>query len=57
MTAAPMMIRASDVAMRPRSDSTRAVIPTEVAVRVAPTKMAAVVRSPWPVAGWGTYAQ
>src|SRR6185295_10254651 len=53
MTAAPMMTRASDVAMRPRSDSTRAVIPTEVAVRVAPTKMAAVVRSPWPLAGCG----
>ena len=40
MTAAPMMMRASGVLIRPRSDSTRAVIPTEVAVSVAPTKMA-----------------
>ena len=41
------------VAMRPRSESTRAVIPTEVAVSVAPTKMAAVVRSASPLAGCG----
>ena len=43
MTAAPMMMRASGVLIRPRSASTRAVMPTEVAVSVAPTKMAAVV--------------
>ena len=43
MTAAPMMTRASWVAIRPRSDSTRAVMPTEVAVRVAPTKIAEAV--------------
>ena len=40
ITAAPMMIRASWLDMRPRSESTRAVIPTEVAVSVAPMKMA-----------------
>ena len=40
MTAAPRMIRASGVRIRPESDSTRAVIPTEVAVSVAPTKIA-----------------
>ena len=53
MTAAPMMIRASGVPIRPRSESTRAVIPTDVAVSVAPTKMAAVVRSAAPEAACG----
>ena len=40
ITAAPMMTRASRWCIRPRSDRTRAVIPTEVAVSVAPTKIA-----------------
>ena len=57
MTAAPMMMRASIVLMRPRSESTRAVIPMEVAVRVAPMKIAAVPRSPAPAAGCGAQAQ
>jgi multisubunit Na+/H+ antiporter MnhG subunit len=43
--AAPIMILASSLFIWPKSDRTRAVIPTDVAVRVAPTKMAAVVRS------------
>jgi hypothetical protein len=38
MTAAPRMIRASGVLDLPRSCITRAVIPTLVAVRVAPMK-------------------
>ena len=38
MTAAPRMMRASAVCRRPRSLNTRAVIPTLVAHRVAPTK-------------------
>ena len=38
MTAAPRMIRASTVCSRPRSWNTRAVMPTLVAHRVAPTK-------------------
>ena len=37
ITAAPRMIRPSLLAVRPRSASTRAVMPTLVAVRVAPT--------------------
>ena len=52
MTAAPMMMRAAGVLIRPRSAKTRAVIPTDVAVRVAPRKMAAVPASP-PLAAWG----
>src|SRR2546429_1971125 len=42
MTAAPRITRASRLCSTWRSLSTRAVIPTEVAVRVAPTKMAVV---------------
>ena len=57
MTAAPMMMRASGVLIRPRSDSTRAVIPTDVAVSVAPTKIAAVTRSSLPDAACGRYRQ
>ena len=55
ITAAPMMILASGVCIRFKSDSTRAVMPTEVAVRVAPTKMATtanVMPSGWtPIEG------
>ena len=40
ITAAPMMIRASGVLIRPRSARTRPVMPTDVAVRVAPMKIA-----------------
>ncbi len=53
ITAAPMMILASGVFIRPKSDRTRAVIPTDVAVSVAPMKMAAVTRSPLPEAECG----
>src|SRR5205814_710447 len=42
MTAAPRITRASRLCSTWRSLRTRAVIPTEVAVRVAPTKMAVV---------------
>src|SRR6266566_3343993 len=42
ITAAPRIIRASKLCSTWRSLSTRPVIPTEVAVRVAPTKMAVV---------------
>src|SRR5881397_2877335 len=42
ITAAPRITRASRLCSTWRSLSTRAVIPTEVAVRVAPTKMAVV---------------
>src|SRR6058998_3202428 len=42
ITAAPRISRASRLCRTWRSLSTRAVIPTEVAVRVAPTKMAVV---------------
>jgi hypothetical protein len=45
-TAAPRMIRASGVSMAPRSPNTRAVIPTDVAVSVAPMKIATVPMSP-----------
>ena len=37
ITAAPRMMRPSTLPVRPRSPSTRAVIPTLVAVSVAPT--------------------
>src|SRR2546422_2182658 len=45
MTAAPRMSRASVESMHFRSERTRAVMPTEVAVSVAPTKIATVVAS------------
>src|SRR5439155_1615776 len=45
ITAAPKIRRASRLWSTWRSLSTRAVIPTEVAVRVAPTKMAVVTGS------------
>ncbi len=51
MTAAPMMMRPSVEPSRERSESTRAVMPTDVAVRAAPMKTAAVetvVGSPMP---------
>ena len=59
ITAAPMMMRASGVCIRFRSESTRAVMPTEVAVRVAPTKIATTAKvtpSGWtPIDGLAKY--
>src|SRR6267143_689929 len=49
ITAAPKIRRASRLCSTWRSLSTRAVIPTEVAVRVAPTKMAGVSGSSAPI--------
>ncbi len=46
ITAAPRMIWPSGSCSRPRSDSTRAVIPTLVAVRVAPAMIETSVDSP-----------
>ena len=46
ITAAPRMICPSTSRSRPRSDSTRAVIPTLVAVKVAPAMIAAMLVSP-----------
>ena len=46
MIAAPSTTRAAGCWSRSRSASTRAVIPTLVAVSVAPTKIAAVVEKP-----------
>jgi hypothetical protein len=46
ITAAPRMMRPSLLEVWPRSASTRAVIPTLVAVRVAPTNQ--WVRTLWP---------
>ncbi len=44
MTAAPMIVRASRLCIWLRSERTRAVIPTDVAVSVAPTKTATLTR-------------
>src|SRR3989442_1753888 len=46
ITAAPRMSRASVESMRFRSESTRAVIRTDVAVSVASTKIATIIASP-----------